>query len=804
MVFVNGLKLEDPTKELAEEQSRRRCRDRANWATRSITPGEYIYDFSFPKDGGKPNPHLWTDPPMAVRYAEIVRDTLSERDPGDADYFAANYDRVRRAGRRARHRDARVVRDHAPRRAQAADLPRRLRLLRRALRLGRHRRDPGSDLRGPDAEGGRRRSSARCAASRCRRSSAREVFPSPVLEQIGKEAGVTYVDVLRDDDLPGEPGDPEHSWLGLMRFDYVTMVEALGGDAVCAEGVRRPPRRARPRGVPAVSDARSSGSKASPARTRAAPVLARRRPRRSAPASSSASWVRPGRARRRCCASSRARSARRRAACRAAPRSAPRLRAAGRDGQLELPGHRRRVRAHGARQRPAAALGQSRPSAPAVSEVLDAPRHRRAGRPPHPRALGRPAAARVHRPRTARRAGPAADGRAHLGRRRPHAPRGAAPARRAQRATGLAIVLTTHDLNGVAAHLPWLVCLNSAVIGDGHARPTCSPPTSSSARTARRWTCSSTAGCRIVVDRVPPSGARRHSGGGEREMDGCCGRSSSSSSATALIVATMAGALCGLVGVYVVLQGHELHRARPLARHLRRAAPRARCCRVNFYLGAGVWGVASALMIGGVTRRRVIGADAAIGVDHHRVVRARPGAVRPCSAAAARARRGAVRQHPRRRRPPTSWAPSRSSPSRPALVVVLRYRALLFTTFDPEVAEASGVRTARVDALLMLVLAGCDPGHHEGARRDAHRGRSLVIPAVVARMLTNSFSRMLWLSTAIGAACGFVGMNLSYHLDVPSGPAIVLRRRRCSRWCSWSPAPRGDARSSPLGSPHAR
>ena len=50
-----------------------------------------------------------------------------------------------------------------------------------------------------------------------------EVFPSPVLEQIGREAGVEYVDVLRDDDLPGEPGDPEHSWLGLMLFDYITM-----------------------------------------------------------------------------------------------------------------------------------------------------------------------------------------------------------------------------------------------------------------------------------------------------------------------------------------------------------------------------------------------------------------------------------------------------------------------------------------------------------------------------------------------------------------------------------------------------
>ena len=58
-----------------------------------------------------------------------------------------------------------------------------------------------------------------------------EVFPSPVLEQIGREAGVQYVDELRDDDLPGEPGDAEHSWLGLMRLNFVTMTEALGGDA---------------------------------------------------------------------------------------------------------------------------------------------------------------------------------------------------------------------------------------------------------------------------------------------------------------------------------------------------------------------------------------------------------------------------------------------------------------------------------------------------------------------------------------------------------------------------------------------
>ena len=58
-----------------------------------------------------------------------------------------------------------------------------------------------------------------------------EVFPSPILEQIANETGAVYVDDLRDDDLPGEPGAVEHSWLGLMKFNFVTMTDALGGDS---------------------------------------------------------------------------------------------------------------------------------------------------------------------------------------------------------------------------------------------------------------------------------------------------------------------------------------------------------------------------------------------------------------------------------------------------------------------------------------------------------------------------------------------------------------------------------------------
>lgn len=106
-------------------------------------------------------------------------------------------------------------------------------------------------------------------------------------------------------------------------------------------------------------------------------------------------------------------------------------------------------------------------------------------------------------------------------------------------------------------------------------------------------------------------------------------------------------------------------------------------------------------------------------------------------------------------------------------VVFLGYRRLLFATFDPAVADVSGVGTARVDALLMSVLAATILVTMQvlGVTLIA---AALVIPPATARMLTDSFNRMLALSTLIGSVSGAVGMIASYHLDVQSGPSIVL------------------------------
>ncbi len=58
-----------------------------------------------------------------------------------------------------------------------------------------------------------------------------EVFPSDVLKVIQQESGATYVADLSDDRLPGRPGDPEHSYVGMMVANVRTIVTALGGNA---------------------------------------------------------------------------------------------------------------------------------------------------------------------------------------------------------------------------------------------------------------------------------------------------------------------------------------------------------------------------------------------------------------------------------------------------------------------------------------------------------------------------------------------------------------------------------------------
>ncbi len=228
VVFINGLKLEDPTRELAEQN----LKDGATiveLGTQVLPEAEWIYDFSFPEEEGKPNPHLWTDPLYAIKYAAVARDTLSAADPAGADTYARNY--------AAFTKQATALSDAL--RTDQATIPGSRSLLTYHDAYAYFAKDYGwtvigavqpKDFEDPTPQ------EVAALIEQVRDQSVptifgSEVFPSPVLEEIGRATGARYEDTLRDDDLPGAPGDAEHSWLGLMRYDYVTMITGLGGTA---------------------------------------------------------------------------------------------------------------------------------------------------------------------------------------------------------------------------------------------------------------------------------------------------------------------------------------------------------------------------------------------------------------------------------------------------------------------------------------------------------------------------------------------------------------------------------------------
>ena len=236
------------------------------------------------------------------------------------------------------------------------------------------------------------------------------------------------------------------------------------------------------------------------------------------------------------------------------------------------------------------------------------------------------------------------------------------------------------------------------------------------------------------------------------------------------IAAVIVGALCGFVGVYVVLRrmsyiGHGLSHA------IFGGAVLSYVMNVNFFVGAGLWALFSGLLIHQISHRRWVGADAAIGVVTTSsfalgvaIVSTYRSFTRNIEAALFGNILGITQKD--------LWIVVIISLIVSVVLIILR-RQLLFATFDPEVASAYGVSTGKIDLIFITLLAVTVLASTQilGVTLVA---AAMVIPPVIARYLTNRFQRLLILSPLIGILCGAVGMYLSFYLDVSSAATIVL------------------------------
>jgi manganese/iron transport system permease protein len=243
----------------------------------------------------------------------------------------------------------------------------------------------------------------------------------------------------------------------------------------------------------------------------------------------------------------------------------------------------------------------------------------------------------------------------------------------------------------------------------------------------------------------------------------------------AFVAALAVGILCSTMGTYVVLR--KLSFIGDGIAHASFAGVVVAYLRgLDYYMGAGVVAILTALGIGYVTRRGRVALDTAIGVmftgafalgvflmsrqSHYNVdlesfLFGNILAVSRGDLILILALAGLI-----------------------AVSLALLYRPLLYTSFDPVVAEAGGINVAFVDYALLVLLALTIIVSLESVGI-VLVAALLVTPAATAYQLTNRFKRMMALSAGIGTGCAVVGLYLSYYLNAGSGATIVLLATIC-------------------------
>jgi ABC-type Mn2+/Zn2+ transport system permease subunit len=237
----------------------------------------------------------------------------------------------------------------------------------------------------------------------------------------------------------------------------------------------------------------------------------------------------------------------------------------------------------------------------------------------------------------------------------------------------------------------------------------------------------------------------------------------------AMIVAMMAGLLCGVMGVYITTRRMS-YIAHGLSHAILGGAVLSYVQGINFYIGSGIWGFAAALLIQYLTGSKVY-SDAAIGIVTTASF-ALGVAVISTHRSFSQNFEAALFGNVLGVAPEDLWIVTGVTVVILSLVFFF-YRPLLFWCFDREVAQVHGVPVFAMDTLFALMLATLLVATLQVLGVTLIIS-AVVIPASIARLLSNHFGHMMIISGLLGAAIAFVGIYLSYYLDIASGASVVL------------------------------
>lgn len=238
----------------------------------------------------------------------------------------------------------------------------------------------------------------------------------------------------------------------------------------------------------------------------------------------------------------------------------------------------------------------------------------------------------------------------------------------------------------------------------------------------------------------------------------------------ALVAATFIGLTCSVIGVFVVLRNLSFI-GDGLAHASFAGIVIAYMMKANLYIGGLIVAVLTALGIGSIAKRSELSLDTAIGVLFTAAF-----AIGVLLMSRARSYASDLQDFLFGNILGVDRLDIILVVALAALVlaiVVLFYKELLFSSFDPVMAQASGLPTDFLYYLLLVLLAVTIIVSLQAAGI-VLVAALLVTPAATAYQLTTRFGTMMVVSAVVGVVSAIVGLYASYYLDAASGATIVL------------------------------
>ncbi len=230
LVIINGLYLEDPMERIVNTSLDTNPNIQLlKLGDNTVTPTEWVFDFSFPRDQGHPNPHLWLNPTYAMKFANLTKDKLIEMDPNNTAYYTENTDKyvallkqldegIKKATQSIPPENRKLITYHD---SWAYFAPRYNMTVIGAVQPSDFSEPSPLDIA---------KLIDQIRAENVSAIFASEVFSNRITDQIADEAGIEIVQTLSDDALPGNLTAPNHTYVGMMLENMENMIVPLGGN----------------------------------------------------------------------------------------------------------------------------------------------------------------------------------------------------------------------------------------------------------------------------------------------------------------------------------------------------------------------------------------------------------------------------------------------------------------------------------------------------------------------------------------------------------------------------------------------